>query len=102
MLLRGSPMTIPAAADVSSTSHFRPPEASIGGGGGGGGGGSVVVVDWKWKSILERRGEEKSYVGAFPRQFSRLLSLSLSRLKLQASSNSYSGRGLLCRFVNGL
>ena len=83
MLLRGSPMTIPAAADVSSTSHFRPPEASIGGGGGG----SVVVVDWKWKSILERRGEEKSYVGAFPRQFSRLLSLSLSlasSFKLQA------------------
>ena len=51
MLLCRGAMTIPvAAADVSSppsTSHFRPPEASIGGGSDG------FVVDWK--SILERR-----------------------------------------------
>ena len=52
MLLCRGAMTIPGAADISSppsTSHFRPPEASIGGGSDGIG----FVVDWK--SILERR-----------------------------------------------
>ena len=51
MLLCRGAMTIPGAADISSppsTSHFRPPQASIANGGGVG-----FVVDWK--SILERR-----------------------------------------------